>query len=105
MTEPTLVFSDDGADGAAVVCNFGVYAGREATPAEIERLGEALLARAEAVEVVCEHRYEFDRERRGTVYQVRVAVPAGSAAGVPALAEAVEEWARECMDERRLATP
>ena len=103
MSEPTLVFTDDGAAGA-VVCNFGMYAGREATPAEIERLGEALLVDVAAVEVVCEHRYEFDRERRGTVYQIRVAVPGGGP-GTARLAERVEAWARECMDERRLITP
>ena len=98
MSEPTLVFTENG----AVVCNFGIHAGREATPAEVERLGEALLAYAAEVEILCEQRYTFDREHRASVYQVRVRAPEGSA---EALAPAIEAWARECIAERRLMTP
>ena len=96
MNDPALVFTDNG----VVVVNFGMYGGRTATQAEIERLGDALLGQLESVEVLCVERYEFDRERRGSVYQVRVVAPGGENA-----VDVIELWARECLDERRLITP
>ncbi len=105
MTDPILVFSEDAAEGVHLVVNFGMFAGREATPAEIERLGESLLARAETVEIVCEERYRFDRERAANVYQVRVELPASVEGSPDDLAAGVEEWARNCLADRRLITP
>ncbi len=105
VTDPTLVFAADGADGVELVVNFGVHAGREATPAEVERLADELLGVADALEIVCEHRYEIDRERRASVYQVRVDLPFAAAANRDAIAETVERWARDCIADRRLATP
>jgi hypothetical protein len=103
MSQPELVFVSQGLDGAAeLVVNFGVYAGREATPAEIERLARQLLADLPAIEVVSERRYEFTREAEATVYRVRVAVPgAGPRAGE--LRDVVAAWARDCIEERYVA--
>ncbi len=107
MSDPTLVFVDETADGpTTVVCNFGMHAGREATQAEVERLGAALLDEADPVDVVSEHRYRFDSERAATVHQLRVELPESTeATRVPAVAGVVEAWARDCIEERRLATP
>ena len=105
MTDPTLVFVDDAAEELAIVVNFGLFAGREATPAEVDRLAEALLPEVESVEILCEHRYSFDREREATVYQVKVVVPDGDAELRDTLLESVEEWARDCMIDRRLLNP
>ncbi|MGH3045700.1 MAG: hypothetical protein ACRDNC_01675, partial [Gaiellaceae bacterium] len=79
MSQPTLVFVAD-AEGDAdleLVVNFGIFAGREATPAEVERLAHALLEELESVEIICEQRYEFDREVEATVYRIRVELPPG----------------------------
>jgi hypothetical protein len=104
MSQPALVFVDD-AEGDAdleLVVNFGIFAGREATPAEVERLAGALLEELESVEIICEQRYEFDREVEATVYRVRVEPPPGSAGRLADLREIVETWARDCIGERRL---
>jgi hypothetical protein len=107
MGDPTLVFVEETPDGRpAVVCNFGLHAGRDATQAEIERLGASLVADADPVDVIAEHRYRFDSERAATVHQLRVELPETvAAASVPNVAGVVEAWARDCIDERRLATP
>jgi hypothetical protein len=107
MDEPALVFASERRDGLELVVNFGVYGGREATPAEIDRLGETLLADLERLEVVCETRYAFDREHRASIYRICVEVPADAAsdAGEAAVRATVEAWAQDCIDERRLITP
>lgn len=103
MSQPELVFVSPGPDGMAeLVVNFGVYSGRQATPAEIERLAGQLLTQATAVEIVCEQRYEFTPDAEATVYRVRVSMPgAGHRAGD--LRDVVAAWAEDCIDERYVA--
>ncbi|HSK17281.1 MAG TPA: hypothetical protein VK915_14080 [Gaiellaceae bacterium] len=103
-SQPELVFVADGeGDSAlALVVNFGVYAGREATPAEIRRLAGSLLERLEAVEIVSENRYEVSREAEATVHRLRVEVASADSARVGSLREAVAAWAADCIDERRV---
>jgi hypothetical protein len=107
MTQPTLVFVDAAEEEAdlELVVNFGVFSGREATPAEVERLAKQLLEALESVEIICEQRYEFAREIEATVYRVRVEIPPGSGSFTPALRTIVEDWARDCIGERRVSTP
>jgi hypothetical protein len=103
MSQPELVFISAGPDGMAeLVVNFGVYSGRQATPAEVERLARELLEDAGAVEIVCEQRYEFAAEAEATVYRVRVTVP-GAGHRTVELPEAVAAWAEDCIDERYVA--
>jgi hypothetical protein len=104
MSQPSLVFVSD-AEGDAeleLVVNFGVFAGREATPAEVERLAYALLEELDSVEIICEQRYEFDHEVEATVYRVRIEIPTGASARVPGLRQLVDAWAQDCIGERRL---
>jgi hypothetical protein len=107
MSQPTLVFIDSAEEEAdlELVVNFGVFSGREATPAEVERLAHRLLEELESVEIICEQRFEFDREVEATVYRVRVEVPPGTGRLAPALSEIVEDWARDCIGERRVIAP
>jgi hypothetical protein len=103
MTEPELVFVSPGPDGMAeLVVNFGVYSGRQATPAEIERLARQLLTDVIAVEIVCEQRYEFTQEAEATVYRVRVSAP-GAGHRAAELRDTVAAWAQDCIDERYVA--
>lgn len=104
MSQPALVFVDEpeGREDLELVVNFGVFAGREATPAEVERLARMLLEDVEDVEIVCEQRYEFDREVEATVYRIRIELPPGNAGRLGVLRDAVDAWARDCIGERRV---
>lgn len=88
--------------------NFGVFAGREATPAEIDRLAEWLLDEVGEVSIISEERHEIDAHVEASVHQVRIEV---SPDRVPWSDEAREEieqrilaraehWARLCVAER-----
>jgi hypothetical protein len=107
MTQPTLVFVDTTAESAdlELVVNFGVFSGREATPAEVERLAHDLLDELESVEIICERRYEFARDVGAAVYRVRVEVPAGNGHLAPELRAIVDDWARDCIGERQVIGP
>lgn len=101
MTDSTLVFPAEREGRTELVVNFGVFAGRTATDAEIHRLAQALLAETDSVEIVAEQRFEFDREVEATVHQVRVRL-GGDAAAAPGATDLVEAWAQDCIGERRL---
>lgn len=105
MSDAELVFPAEIDGRPGVVVNFGVYAGREATPAEVERLGEALLPDTGSLEVVCERRTSFGPDRQAELYQVRVELQGHDPGRASALLPAVEAWARDCISERRLITP
>jgi len=87
--------------------NFGIFAGREVTPSEIDDLARILLDEVRAVSVVSEERHEIDKDVEIAVHQVRVevgkdALPEG--ADVSALSERIatlaEHWAEGCISER-----
>jgi excinuclease UvrABC helicase subunit UvrB len=77
--------------------NFGVFSGREATPAEIDELARTLLSQLDAVTIVAEQRYIVDRESEASVHQIRIELD-GADPQVPlALAE---RWAEACVADR-----
>jgi hypothetical protein len=92
MAEATLVFETGSGE---LVVNFGVFSGREATPAEIYRLGERLLNLVPSLEIVAEQRYEFDRQVEATVYQLRLNLDP-----VDGVGQIVQDWAEDCIAER-----
>jgi hypothetical protein len=90
--------------------NFGMFAGREATPAELDELGRVLLERVREVSIIREERHELADRSEFSLHQVRVEV---SADDLPAdeheldelrgrLLELVERWARACIAERHV---
>src|SRR5689334_25112030 len=89
--------------------NFGVFAGREATPAEIDRLAEWLLDEVGEVSIISEERHEIDAHVEASVHQVRIEVstdrvPADAAerrAIEERILERAEHWARLCVAERQ----
>ena len=91
----------------AVLVNFGIFAGREVTPAEIDDLARILLDEVGSVSVVSEARHEIDKDLEVSVHQVRIEVETDDLpddADVAGLAERVsvlaEHWAEGCISER-----
>jgi len=90
--------------------NFGVFAGREATPAEIEDLAAALLDKVTEVAIVSEERHEMSSHSEASVHQVRIevaseSVPADGAARERVerrILERAEHWARACIADRHV---
>jgi hypothetical protein len=93
----------------SVHVNFGVFTGREATLAEIDRLAATLLDRVEHVAIVSEVRHEIDRHSEAAVHQVRVEVPRAGALAerdelLRWLLDETERWAQRCSAERSAQT-
>jgi hypothetical protein len=113
--EPPLVLVSRSPDvpGLELVINFGVFAGRDATAAELEELGSALRPEVGHVAVVAEQRHELDAETEIAVHQVKVQVAddelppgeveLGELGG--RLESVAERWARGCIAERRVEIP
>jgi hypothetical protein len=96
--------------GLEICINFGVMAGRGASPAEIDRLAEWLLDEIGSVSIISEDRHEIDAHGEAAVHQVRIEVPTER---VPAefeerrvleerLVERAEHWTRLCVADRHL---
>ena len=91
--------------GIEVRVNFGVFAGRHATPAEIDELAVALRERLTSFAIVAEERHEFADAVEAVVHQVVVEVPQEHVAGeFDVLAEQIvltaNGWALECIASR-----
>jgi hypothetical protein len=103
MDDPTMAFVVDSHDPPAleVRVNFGVYAGRAATPAEIDRLAEWLLDEVVAVSIVAEERHEIDTHGEASIHQVRIELDEGADEETARrILERAEHWARLCVAER-----
>jgi hypothetical protein len=109
QVEEAIAFAvDDPPAGLEIRINFGVFAGRDATTAELEELGKLLLPEAGEISIVGEERHELAEEVEVVLHQVRVSVPP---AAIPEsapdrkefserLVTLAEIWARQCINER-----
>ena len=108
--DPALAFAVHEHEPPAleVRVNFGVYAGREATAAEIDDLASALLEQVGAVSIVAEDRHEIDGRSEASIHQVRIeidgeALPDDRDAlqelGIRVVV-AAEQWAKACIADR-----
>jgi hypothetical protein len=110
--EPVLAFATRTFEppGLEIRVNFGMFAGREATPAEIEDLGADLLNKVGDMTIVAEARHEISGHSEASIHQVRIEVPGD---GLPVdehqldelrgrLVETAERWARECIADRHV---
>jgi hypothetical protein len=94
--------------GLEIRVNFGIFAGRDATAAEIQELGAALQPELGNAEISAETRYEIGPDTEADVHQVRIEVPQeslpvddfqiGELAG--RLVAIAERWASACIAER-----
>jgi hypothetical protein len=111
MADPQIAFCVSRQEPPAleVRVNFGVFAGRQVTPAEIDELGRYLLDEVGAVTIVAEDRYELDPSLETSVHIVRVELGNRQ---IPSndldrrrlehtLVERAEHWARACIADRQ----
>ena len=100
MNEPTLAFRDADYSRPALVVrvNFGVFAGRNATQAEIDDLARSLNELAESFAVVAEERHEFGGDVEAMLRQIVVEFE--SDVDAADAIERAEEWARNCIAAR-----
>jgi hypothetical protein len=85
--------------------NFGMFAGREATPAEIDELARALATHVAAFAIVSEQRHEFANEVEAAVHQVVISVesaPGEVGALRKKIVETAETWAEACIADRHV---
>src|SRR3954471_13949791 len=76
QVEETIAFAvDEPPAGLEIRVNFGVFAGRDATTAELEELGKLLLPEAGEGSIIGEERHELTEGGEIVLHQVRVAVP------------------------------
>jgi hypothetical protein len=110
--EPVIAFATRTFEppGLEIRVNFGVFAGREATPAEIDDLAAVLRDKVHDLAIVSEERHEFGDHSEAEVHQVRIEIPTEA---LPAdeddvlelrgrVLEAAERWANECIGERHV---
>jgi hypothetical protein len=110
QVEEAIAFvTDEHPAGLQIRINFGVFAGRDATSAELEELGKLLVPEAGEISIVGEERHEMTEGVEVVLRQVRVAVPpekvpddlAERRAFCEKLVGLAEIWARQCINERR----
>jgi hypothetical protein len=109
---PTLAFivEERQAPAIEIRVNFGVFAGRMVTSAEIDRLAEWLLDEVGGVTIVSEDRHEIGKEAGASTHQVRIEVGGPSAPVDRGEFRQVEQrclertdyWARTCIADRHV---
>lgn len=95
---PVTFVTDDG----AIVINFGILCGREATQAEIDRLAQALYDDAGAgpdITIVASRRQDYGHGIETITHQVHVE-PTGVPSAVPEVV--CRDWVLRCAGDRRV---
>jgi len=105
ITEPSLAFCVDGREepGLEVRVNFGLFAGRNATQAEIDDLARTLHAEVAAFAILAEERHEFGDDSEASLRQVVIEVGpeyVGDDDLCERIVEHAERWARTCIASR-----
>jgi hypothetical protein len=90
----SIAFVDDEGD---IRVNFGMFAGRDATQAEIDELAHDLLSEVQAITIVAEQRTVADRDREASVHQIRIELGKDDPQRPLLIAE---RWAEACVAER-----
>ncbi len=107
MNEPAIALRvrEHEEPAVEVRVNFGIFAGRSVTPAEIDELAAALCDLVPSFSIVAEERHEFGGAVEAALHQVVVEVPREHVGGEPdVLAEqivlAANGWALDCIAAR-----
>jgi hypothetical protein len=104
LSDPPVAFRVRGPEeGACTVrVNFGLYAGRNASQAEIEDLARSLSTVLDSFAIVAEERHEFGGSVETAIRQTVIEIPEdGAADNVDVLCQRVvagaEAWAADCI--------
>jgi hypothetical protein len=102
MSDAEIAFlSEPDESPLEVRINFGIFAGRQATPAEIDDLAHTLLPLIDQLTIVSEERHEITGESEVSVSSVRVELGAVEGPLSRELADSVltrcERWAQSCI--------
>jgi hypothetical protein len=107
--EPEIAFRlrEQEEPACEVRVNFGVFAGRQVTPAEIDDLARELRETVPAFAIVAEERHEFGGSVEAALHQVVIEVERAFAGDDPdrlgaQLVAAGERWAEACIAARHL---
>ena len=90
----SIAFLDDDGD---IRVNFGMFAGRDATQAEIDLLAQDLLAEVKTITIVAEQRTVADRDMEASVHQIRIELDEDDPQRPLLIAE---RWAEACVATR-----
>ena len=112
LSDPALVFiaTPEAQAGLEIRVNFGVFAGRDATAAEIDDLAQTLIPEVGEVTIIAEQRHELSEDVEASLHQVRVEVDddrlPDAADEMKSLSErllgACSVWARRAIDTRHV---
>ena len=80
--------------------NFGVFAGRNATQAEIDDLARALHEEVDSFAILAEERHEFGGAREAAVRQIVIQIDEETDGLEQRVSEIAEQWARDCIHSR-----
>ena len=80
--------------------NFGVYASRGATPAEIDDLARTLRSEVDAFTIFGEERHEFEGDVEASLHQVVITVAKGSDDLAAVIVYIATRWAEACFAAR-----
>jgi len=105
MTELVFRAPEQPEVGLGVRINFGVFAGRNATQAEIDQLAGRLRGEVESFAIVAEERHEFGGDREASLRQVVIEIaPEYTGFDVDELCDRVlriaDSWATACIQSR-----
>ncbi len=107
--EPKIAFRVREHDDPAceIRVNFGVFAGRSATPAEIDDLAMGLQDSVASFSIVAEERHEFGDSVEASLHQVVIEVEREFAGEQPErlcaeLVAVADEWAKACIATRHV---
>jgi hypothetical protein len=80
--------------------NFGVFAGRNATQAEIDDLARALHEEVDSFAILAEERHEFDGEVEAAVRQIVIEIPTDRDGLERRVLQIADQWATACIHSR-----
>jgi hypothetical protein len=107
IMDPAIAFRVHPHEGPAleVRVNFGVYAGRNATPAEINDLAHSLREEVPVFAILAEERHEFGNDVETSLHQVVIEIDRQHATGLTdavsdRIVEMANRWASACVASR-----
>lgn len=100
MTELVFRATERQEPALEIRVNFGVFAGRNATQAEIDDLARLLSSEAESFAIVAEERHEFGGSREASLRQVVIEIPEDAPGLEERVLELAERWATDAIHTR-----